>query len=62
MTPRSFCVGPTGKPKAAFLAKPDAKRVARRIFVRTGDPVHLYRCPSCHCYHIGIDRDGGHAA
>ena len=59
---RSFCHNADGVRKAGFLRKIEAKRVAQRMSARTGDPIHLYLCPTCRCYHVGFDNTGGHAA
>lgn len=67
MTRQSFCHNADGTPKQTFLDKREAKRVARTVaalpaFQVEGRAIHLYLCPSCRCYHIGHDVDGGHAA
>ena len=67
MTRESFCANADGSRKVTYLSKPEAKKVARFLAKREdhmqqGAVFHLYRCPDCHCYHLGHDVDGGHAA
>lgn len=39
--------------KQAYLAKAEAKRVARLMSVRHREAFHLYGCPNCRYFHVG---------
>ena len=67
MTRQSFCHNADGTPKFTFMEKRDAKRIVRMVsrlpgYQVEGRAMHLYKCPTCACYHLGHDVDGGHAA
>lgn len=67
MTRESFCHNADGTRKGVFLDKREAKKVVRQLaklpaYQVEGKAMHLYLCPTCRCYHLGHDVDGGHAA
>jgi hypothetical protein len=42
-----------GQPKVSFLTEAAALASARRMPTKDGSQAGVYRCASCHCFHVG---------